>query len=74
VLSTIFNLIPDQLQLQFSAFKTILSISQEHNLYEYVSAYFKSVNEWLKEWEVPDVEQRQIWASVIAMATKAEDP
>jgi translation initiation factor 3 subunit M len=74
VLSTIFNLIPEQPQLQFSIFKTILSISQEYNLYEYISPYFKSINEWLKEWNVSEAEQRQLWASIIAMAEKAEDP
>jgi len=55
-------------------FKTILGISREHNLYDYISAYFKPVNEWLKEWNVPQAEQVQIWASIIAMAEKAEAP
>ena len=74
MLSTVFNLVPTRPQLQFSVFKTILGISQEYNLYEYISAYFKSVGEWLKEWNVPQAEQGQIWASIIAMAEKAEDP
>lgn len=74
VLSTLFNLIPEEPQLQFSVFKSILGISQEYGLYEYISGYFNSVNEWLKEWNVSEEEQRQIWASIIAMAEKAEDP
>jgi translation initiation factor 3 subunit M len=73
ILSTIFNVIPEHPTLQFQVFKTILSISQEHNLYDYVSPYFKSVNQWLKEWDVSAQEQSQIWETIISMAEKAED-
>ena len=73
VLATIFNVIPEYPALQFKVFKTILSISQEHNLYDYVSPYFKSVNQWLKEWNVSEEERSQIWATIISMAEKAED-
>ena len=73
VLSTIFNIIPEHPALQFQVFKSILSISQENNLYDYVSPYFKSVNQWLKEWNVSAQEQSQIWAIIISMAEKAED-
>jgi len=54
-------------------FKSILSIAQEHNLYDYVSPYFDSVNEWLDEWKVAPEERSQVWAIIISMAEKAED-
>lgn len=73
VLATIFNVIPEFPALQFQAFKTILSISQEYNLYDYVSPYFKSVNQWLKEWNVSEQERTQIWSTIISMAEKAKD-
>jgi translation initiation factor 3 subunit M len=73
VLSTIFNVIPEYPAIQFQVFRTILSISQEHNLYDYVSPYFKSVNQWLKEWNMTDEQRTQVWATIIPMAEKAED-
>jgi hypothetical protein len=73
VLASIFNLVPDYPDLQFQIFKIILSISQEHNLYDYVSPYFKNLNDLLKEWNVPEGEAAQVWATVISMAEKAED-
>jgi translation initiation factor 3 subunit M len=73
VLSTIFNTIPDYPALRFRVFQTILSISQEHNLYDYVSAYFASINQWLDEWKVTEEERMQVWQTIIAMAEKAED-
>src|SRR5271170_6797065 len=57
VLVTIFNIIPEHPALQFQVFKTILSISQDNNLYDYVSPYFTSVNEWLKDWKVTEGER-----------------
>jgi translation initiation factor 3 subunit M len=73
VLATIFNIIPEHPKLQFQVFQAILSISQEHNLYDYVSPYFKSVNQWLKEWNVTEQERTQVWVTIISMAEKAED-
>ena len=73
VLATIFNVIPEYPTLQFRVFKTILSISQEYNLYDYVSPYFKSVNQWLKEWNVSEQDRTQIWTTIISMAEKAGD-
>lgn len=73
VLSTIFNIIPEYPPLRFQIFKTILSISQEHNLYDYVSPYFSSVNEWLDEWKVAEQGRSQVWATIISMAEKADD-
>ena len=73
ILSTIFNIIPEYPAIQFQVFKTILSISRENNLYDYISQYFKSVNQWLKEWNATEEEQSQIWATIISMAEKAED-
>jgi hypothetical protein len=73
VLSTIFNVIPEYPSLRSQIFKTILSISQEYNLYDYVSPYFKSVNEWLDEWKVAEQERSQVWATIISMAEKADD-
>lgn len=73
ILSTIFNVIPEHPSLQFQVFKTILSISQEHNLYDYVSPYFKSVNQWLDDWKVSQEVRTEIWATIISMAEKAED-
>jgi translation initiation factor 3 subunit M len=73
VLATIFNVIPEYPTLQFQVFNAILSISQENNLYDYVSPYFKSVNQWLKEWNISEEERTQVWATIIPMAEKAED-
>ena len=73
ILSTIFNIIPEYPSLRFHVFKTILTISQEHNLYDYVSPYFDSVNEWLDEWKVTTEERSQVWAIIISMAEKAQD-
>src|SRR5271170_7769980 len=73
VLVTIFNIIPENPALQFKIFKTILTISQENNLYDYVSPYFASVNDWLKDWNVTEKERDQIWTIIISMAEKAED-
>jgi hypothetical protein len=73
VLATLFNVISEYPALQFQVFKTILSISKENNLYDYVSPYFKSVNPWLKEWNVSEQDQSQIWATIISMAETAED-
>jgi translation initiation factor 3 subunit M len=73
VLATIFNIIPEHPKLQFQVFKAILSISQAHNLYDYVSPYFKCVNQWLKEWNVTEQERTQVWATIISMAEKTED-
>jgi hypothetical protein len=73
VLSTIFNIIPEYPALQFQAFKAILSISQENNLYDYISPYFKSVNQWFKDWNVSEQERTQLWATIISMAEKAKD-
>jgi len=72
VLSTIFNTVPEP-SIQFQVFKTILQISQQHNLYDYVSPYFKSVPQWLNEWNVSEDEQTQVWATVISMAEKVKD-
>jgi translation initiation factor 3 subunit M len=73
VLATIFNVIPEYPALQFQVFNAILSISLENNLYDYVSPYFKSVNQWLKEWNISEEERTQVWATIIPMAEKAED-
>ena len=73
VLATIFNIIPEYPALQFQVFKAILSISQQFNLYDYVSPYFKSVNQFLRGWNIPEQEQTQIWRTIISMAEKAED-
>ena len=73
ILSTIFNIIPQYPALQLQVFRTILSISQANNLYDYVSPYFKSLNQWLRECNVPNEEQTQIWAIIISMAEKAKD-
>jgi len=59
--------------LRFQVFKTVLFISQEHNLYDYVSPYFQSVNLWLDEWSATDEDRTQVWKTIIAMAEKAED-
>ena len=74
ILTTIFNLVHDLPELQFKIFTTVLSIASESNLYDYASPYFKSVNQWLSEWNVPDAERMQVWTKVIAMAEKADDP
>ena len=73
VLSTIFNTIPEHPSLRFQVFRTILSISQNHNLYDYISPYFKSVNEWLDEWKVTGDERTQVWTIILTMAEKAQD-
>jgi len=73
ILSSIFNIIPERPSLRFQVFKAILSIAQKHNLYDYVSSYFDSVNEWLDEWKVSPEERSQVWAIVISMAEKAGD-
>jgi translation initiation factor 3 subunit M len=73
VLSTIFNIITEYPSLRFQVFKTILSISQRHKLYDYVSSYFKSINQWLDEWNVTEQERSQVWATIISMAEKADD-
>jgi translation initiation factor 3 subunit M len=73
VLATLFNVIPEYPSLRYQIFKAILNISRENNMYDYVSPYFKGVNEWLEEWKVPEEERTQIWAIVISMAEKAGD-
>ena len=73
ILSTIFNVIPEYPALQFQIFKAILSISQQYNLYDYVSPYFKPVNQWLSEWKVTPEDRTQVWETIISMAEKADD-
>jgi len=73
VLATLFNVIPEYPTLRFQIFKAILNISQEHNMSDYVSPYFKSVNEWLNEWGVSEQERTQIWSTIISMAEKGDE-
>jgi len=74
ILTTIFNLVPELPDIEFKIFKTVLSIAAEYNLYDYASPYFKSVNQWLSEWNVNEEERMQVWTKIIAMADKADDP
>jgi hypothetical protein len=73
IFATIYNLLPDYPALQFQIFKTVLSISQDNNLYDYVSPYFKNLNELFTEWNVPEKERSEVWVTAISMAEKAED-
>jgi translation initiation factor 3 subunit M len=73
VLTTIFNVIPNHPSIRFQVFRVVLAISQEYNLYDYISPYFPSVNEWLADWEVSEEDRADVWKTIISMAEKADD-
>lgn len=73
VLSTIFNILPNESKHRYAVFRTVLTLVRQHGLYENLPAQLKSLDQWLVEWGSSEEEKRQIFVEVADIAEEAGD-
>jgi len=71
VLSTVFNIIPEESASRFSVFSSILAIVRSTSSFDAIRPQLDSLETWLQTWSVPDERKRSCYLEVSAIAQEA---
>ncbi|CAJ2501498.1 Uu.00g043510.m01.CDS01 [Anthostomella pinea] len=70
-LTNIFNMLPPDNELRFNVFMAILKFLKMHSMFENLKPYLSNLEAWMKEWEIDDDDQRQLYETVAETAHEA---
>lgn len=72
-LSTIFNVLPADSSLRYPVFTATLRVVSGYEMYDVLSPQLKNVERWVREWESPASEIRELYLHIAGIAEKAGD-
>jgi len=72
IMGQLYNLCPECSLQRYAVFLSIVKFAQQSKLVAVIQGYFKSVDEWLKVWNLPEDKQRALLLA-IAQALDSDD-
>lgn len=71
VLTTVFNLLPPDNDVRFHVFSAVLRLIKTHGLFETLRPQLKKLDNWVKEWETDEEDQRKMYSQITDIAEDA---
>ncbi len=72
-LSTIFNLLEETNPLRYNVFMQILRFIKNHSQFDLLQPRLKNLDQWLKDWDTDEEDQRKLFVEVADIAGDAGD-
>ena len=73
VLTTIFNIIPQDDETRFHIFRAILDVIRKSSSFELLKPQLKKLDSWLKLWEIDDENQLKLYQQIAELAEESSE-
>ena len=73
VLTTIFNIIPQDNEIRFNIFIAILDVVRRSSSFDLIKPQLKKLDSWLKVWDVEEEDQLKLYQQIAELAEESGD-